>query len=105
MNSRFVKPSRRIKWRMRKGALLKQKQQKGKGSDRHRHSSRKGRLIKERLMIADYACDLHDKCDLNDQDMVTERSVEIHGSTDARRAVDLYMEERALRKAFAEDDY
>jgi hypothetical protein len=56
-------------------------------------------------MIADHACDLHEQDDLNHQDMVTERSVRIQGSTDARIAVDLYMEERALRKALAEDDY
>ena len=91
MNRRFVKPARRIKWRMRKGALLKQQRQKGKGAGRRKYSLRKGRLIKERSVIAGYARYLHDQDGLIDQGMVTGKSDEIQRSTDARIAVDLYM--------------
>ena len=104
MNRWFVKPARRGIWKMRKGALLTEKRRKGAGSDRPGNRVRKGKLARERAAIVSFSGPMQKQGGLRDEITVTEEFTGLRTLPDAGRAVEIYMEERALKKELADDD-
>lgn len=90
---------------MRKGAMVKQKRQRAKRSDRLKY--RQTKHVSNEGQVSETVR----KGSLLDRDgwiftgMAEEITDEAHRSAHARRAVERYMEERALKEALADDIY
>ena len=105
MNKRFVRSSGRIKRKMRKGALVKQKRQKAKRSDRLKRIAARKSQMNTRYHEVDINAWQSDDDGETDVKALACISPEKHGSADARRALERLREERILKAAIEDDIY
>lgn len=105
MNKRFVRSSGRIKWKMREGALVKQKRQKAKRSDRLKRISARNSEIDTHYYEVDANEWQTEDYSHADRKTLAGISLEKQRSADARRALEQLREERSLKAAIEDDIY
>jgi hypothetical protein len=105
MNKRFVRSSGHIKWKMRKGALVKQKRVKAKRSDRLKRISAMKCQIDARYYVVDANKWQPDDYGQTGRKTLAGSSPEQQRSADTRRALEQLREERILKAAVEDDIY
>ena len=105
MSRSFVKPARRARWKMRKGGMVKQRRQKAKRSDRIKNISGKHSMYENYIQTSVNKGSWSDLDDVSGQYDDMQVADDTRRISDARRALERYMEERALEKALADDIY